>query len=64
MDALKRESEEDYILTAAGVWITAGNVSVWIRKGKTRVIVELYRYKKEMENKLAEAIATQINERE
>lgn len=55
---------EDWTLNAAGVWITVGNVSVWLRKTKTRVVVELYRYKKEMESRLDVAVASQLKERE
>lgn len=64
MDALKRDTESDYTLTAAGVWITAGNVSVWIRKSKKQVKVEMFRYCKEMDKPLGRCVATQIIEGE
>lgn len=55
---------EDWTLNASGVWITAGNVSVWLLKTKTQVIVELYRHRKEMEDRLDRAVASQLKERE
>lgn len=61
---LKQEGEEDYVLEGKSVWITVGNVSVWIRKTRTQVVVELYRYKKEMEDRLDVAVASQLKERE
>lgn len=63
-NALKQDTETDYTLTAGGVWITAGNVSVWIRKSNRQVKVEMYRYCKDPNKLLASAVATQIDERE
>jgi len=64
MDALKRNTETEYTLEAGSVWITAGNVSVWIRKSKKQVKVEMYRYCKEMDKPLGRCVATQIIEGE
>lgn len=64
MSALKHDIDNDYTLTADGVWITAGNVSIWIRKTKKQVKVEMYRYCKEMDKPLARCVASQIIEGE
>lgn len=64
MDALTQDKDGDYTLTAAGVWITAGNVSVWVRKSKSQVKVEMYRFCKEMDKPLARCVASQIIEKE
>ena len=63
-DALEQNTDMDYTLTGEGVWITAGNVSVWIRKTKKQVKVEMYRYCKEMDKPLGRCVATQIIEGE
>lgn len=55
MSALKQENESDYTLTSNHVWITVGNLSLYIRKTREGVIVDIYPKDKEADQ---DAIAT------
>ena len=61
---LKEDKDGDYILIAESVWLTAGNVNIYIARTRSRVIVKLYHCGKELESPITKVIASQIMERE
>jgi hypothetical protein len=40
--ALKQEGETDFLLVGNSVWVSVGNVSVYVRKGDQGVTVDLF----------------------
>jgi len=64
MDALTRNNPIDYTLDADLVLIHAGNITVLVKQTRRRVTVKLYRYGKLTHDALAQAFASQIEERE
>ena len=60
MDALKREGENDYVLVPGedSVWITVGNVSVYIRRTDEGVSVCTYPFGVEEQDSITESFVT------
>lgn len=51
------DDDQKYTLEGNGVWITIGNLSVWVRKSDEGAVVDIYPYCQEMADPLASTYA-------